>query len=283
MAEDVQAEIRKRARGLLVSGEAKLVIGWTEGTEPSRLRPYFCASPEETDRLVVDGRSTHDLATYLTRAELADLKPIAIVAKPADIRAVVVLLQEDQIKPDDVRVIGVRVEPVGSPEAEVEMLPGASLDDYVRYLNDEVKGSELADDVMARVREIEKLSPAERFEFWRREFDRCIKCYACREACPMCYCRSCIVEKNQPQWISAAASPRGNFAWNLVRAMHLAGRCIACGACERACPAGIPLMLLNRHVAETTREAFGHLAGYDPEGGYCYAKWETGDSDELFG
>ena len=42
-------------------------------------------------------------------------------------------------------------------------------------------------------------------------------------------------------------------------------------------------MLLNRKLAEATREAFEHIAGYDPEGGYCYARYNEEDSDELFG
>jgi formate dehydrogenase subunit beta len=275
VSREVQEEIRGRARRLLDSGEAKLVIGWGEGTEPSRLRPLFATSPDEADRLVTDERSVHNLAAYLVRAELEPLRPIAIVAKPEDIRSVVVLVQEDQISREDVRIIGVRTAPL-------ELLPGSTLEDYIRYLDDEVKGSELGPELLEGVRRLEGLAPDERLEFWLSEFDRCIRCYACREACPLCYCRRCIVDENQPQWVSTAPSPRGNLAWNLVRAMHLAGRCVLCGACERACPAGIPLMLLNRRLAETTKNEFDYIAGYDPEAGYCYTRFDAADSDEIF-
>lgn len=49
-------------------------------------------------------------------------------------------------------------------------------------------------------RKLEQMTSVERFSFWEGEFSRCIKCYACRAACPMCWCRRCVVDNNQPQW-----------------------------------------------------------------------------------
>jgi len=57
------------------------------------------------------------------------------------------------------------------------------------------------------VREIERIAAMtaeERAAFWTARFARCTRCYACRAACPLCYCTRCIVEKNVPQWISSA-------------------------------------------------------------------------------
>ena len=68
-----------------------------------------------------------------------------------------------------------------------------------------------------------------------------------------------------PRWIESSAHERGNFAWNIIRAMHLAGRCIACDECTRVCPAGIPLNLLNREVEKEIKEKFGYVAGMDTE------------------
>ncbi len=71
-------------------------------------------------------------------------------------------------------------------------------------------------------------SPAERWAFWKAEFARCVKCYACRQVCPMCYCERCIVDKNRPVVIDTSATLKGNFAWHITRAFHLAGRCVGC-------------------------------------------------------
>ena len=91
-----------------------------------------------------------------------------------------------------------------------------------------------------------------------------MRCYACRQVCPLCFCERCVADKSRPQWIETAPHPRGNLAWHLTRALHLAGRCVGCGECERACPAGIPLALLNRKVPQVVEERFGYRASDDP-------------------
>ena len=110
-----------------------------------------------------------------------------------------------------------------------------------------------------------QMSPAERMSFWAQEFERCVKCYACRQVCPLCYCERCIADKNRPVAIDTSATPKGNFAWHITRAFHLAGRCVGCGECARACPAGIPLGLLNLTLARAAEKHFGYQAGMDPK------------------
>jgi ferredoxin len=109
------------------------------------------------------------------------------------------------------------------------------------------------------------MPPAERMAFWTEEFNRCVKCYACRQVCPMCYCERCIVDKNRPIAIDPAPSTKGNFAWHIARAFHLAGRCVGCGECSRACPAGIDLALLNISLHIAAQKNFGYEAGIDPK------------------
>ena len=120
-------------------------------------------------------------------------------------------------------------------------------------------------DRYAALDEFMKLSREERMAFWREEFSRCIKCYACRQACPVCYCNRCIVDKNRPIAFDTSATLKGNFAWHIVRAFHEAGRCIGCGECQRACPVGIRLGLLNLALARSAEVNFEYRAGMDPE------------------
>jgi ferredoxin len=129
---------------------------------------------------------------------------------------------------------------------------------------------------------LEGMKPKERLAFWRNEFDRCLRCYACRQACPLCYCKECIVEKNQPQWIPSSPGPKGNFSWNAIRAMHLAGRCVLCGACGRACPVGIPLGALSRLTDKVTQKEFGYRAGYDTQTAPPMRTFKPEDNDSLF-
>lgn len=68
-----------------------------------------------------------------------------------------------------------------------------------------------------------------------------------------------------PAWFSRANSLKGNLSWNVTRAMHLAGRCIDCGECERACPVGIPLRDLNKKIEKDVKELFNYEAGSSVE------------------
>lgn len=98
----------------------------------------------------------------------------------------------------------------------------------------------------------------------------------------MCCCDRCIADMNQPQWLDTSAHPLGNFAWNITRAFHLAGRCINCGECERACPVDIPLMTLNRFLARQVRDHFdGYLAGYDTDDYQPFASYKPDDNESF--
>ena len=74
---------------------------------------------------------------------------------------------------------------------------------------------------------------------------------------PCATARAASSEKHRPQWISPAIDETGNTAWNIVRAFHLAGRCTGCDECARACPADIRLDLINRKLARVVEQRFG--------------------------
>jgi len=275
----VSQELQEKAKELLEKGEVEQIIGYGPGTRPGTARPVFLTLPEESPCLIWTPACVHNLVVYLTRKETRGRGKVAITAKGCDVRALFVLIQEKQLRREDVYVIGLSCQGVLSKEA----LAGGRWELSEETMADKCKICQVrtpleydflvgekveprpagVDPYAARIEELESRSSEERWEFWRRELSRCIKCYACRQACPLCYCRRCITEKSVPQWIDKSAHLRGNLAWNLIRAFHLAGRCVGCGECERACPVNIPLMLLNQKMSREVAAQFGYVAGMD--------------------
>ncbi|MDH7516040.1 MAG: 4Fe-4S dicluster domain-containing protein [Bacteroidota bacterium] len=266
-------EVAAIAKDLLERGVVKAVIGYA-AAGPNRTRPFIARTAEQANALVFNRHALNNLAVFLTRRRKPVAGPVAVVAKGCDVRALIMLMQEQQVRREDVHIIGVTcggvASSMGTPWSVETAAPKcAHCRFHTPHLYDSLaEGTEevgpLPDRSGERIKELEALPPDERFAFWAEQFSRCIRCYACREVCPICSCEQCVADKNQPQWIDRSPTSRGNFAWNLVRAFHLAGRCIGCNECERACPADIPLSLLNRKLAMTALEEFHYIAGTDP-------------------
>ena len=269
--------MRELARKLLAEGTVQVVIGYEEGRRG--VKPVFITDPADAGRLVFNHRCVHNLATYLNprRSHVARLGKPAVVVKGCDAAAVAALVRESQIKREDIVLIGVRCGGVfRSPEFQGELTadtiaprcPTCTLrrpkkvDHLIGDPPENPPGVNVLD---AQIHELEAKSPAERFAFWTEAFTRCVRCNACRQVCPLCHCDRCISDKTQPQWIESSAHPRGNMAWHMTRAMHMAGRCVGCGECERACPADIPLSLLYRKMSKTVETHFGFVATDDPD------------------
>ena len=252
----IQEQYRSEAAAMLSSGEVKLVIGFGAGSTADRRRPVFARTAEETGKFVLDPACIANLTTYLVSGGLlSDGKKVAIFLKPDSIRSLNILISESQIRPEQVVIFGYAIE-----NGEIMPLSGRSISDFTE-IGGRIRSATPPPAVLKEAEQIEAMSPAERFEFWKAQFSKCIKCYACRQACPMCYFKRCIVDVNQPQWINTSSHTLGNFEWNIVRAFHLAGRCAACGACDRACPVNIPLRLINYRMGKEVKEAFNYYAG----------------------
>jgi ferredoxin len=272
MGHEIQNSIRVRARELLSLGEVGCVVGH-EQSPKGRVRPTFVYDEADADRLVWDRTCYHNLVVYLRDLAMSTRRQdapdrVAVVARPCDVRALNVLIHEEQLARDQVFVIGV---------ACPGMLDGAGVvQDYcqrckerVPVFYDALVGEppqvEVEDETWADVCELEALNPTERLAFWAREFDRCIRCYACRQACPGCYCFECLAEQADPAWVSIAHQVPEKAFFHVMRAYHLAGRCVECHACDQACPMHIPLSLLNRKIAKEVETLFDYVAGGDPE------------------
>jgi len=286
-------ELQELARKLLNEGTVKVVIGYEEG--PRGVRAAFITDPTQSEKLVFDKRCVQNLVAYLNprRKHLIQLGKAAIVVKGCDARSVAGLIREKQIERGNVVVIAMRCGGVLENPANESELTCETVS--VRCANCDVREPKLYDYILgvlppeppvnpARAEQIAALklmTSAERWQFWTEQLSRCIRCHACREACPMCFCVQCTADKTQPQWIDPSSTPRANRAWQTMRTLHQAGRCVDCLECERACPEHIPLGLLARYVADAVEQRFAYKSCDDPSVPAPLGVYRTDDDEEF--
>lgn len=286
--ESVTAQLRSIARRLLESHQVGILVGYAKGSLPDTTTPFFATKPEDTDQLVWNRHCHNNLSVYLTKKLVRKLGRVALVAKGCDVKSVVGLIQENQIKREDVLIIGIAcdgVEVGGTPASKChacDVKTPPLYDELVgQATNHRQQQSPDKSGLEEEIRQIEQMDREERWNYWQQQFARCIRCYACRAVCPMCYCETCITDKHRPQWIPTSAHGKGNLAWNIIRALHLAGRCIGCDECARVCPAGIRLELINRKLALEIKQAFGYEPGKAVEINPPLATYRPEDKEEF--
>lgn len=255
------AEIQDIAADLLTREKVSCVIGYENGTH-GNVRPVFIYEPEYVSRLIWNERCTHNLVRYLMDKKNEYL---AIVVKPCDARAINVMLAEHRLSREHLFIIGIKCSGVkvnGHLQARCQ-----TCTERTPVIFDKLVGDEPAtishDTAPAEIayQKLEGLSPQEKMDFWLSQFDQCIRCYACRQACPICSCPTCMYERDDSQWIGPGIGITEKRSFHLGRAFHLAGRCVGCNECERVCPVELPISMLNQKIHQEIEDRFNFTAG----------------------
>ena len=291
-------KIREIAGRLLQSGAVEMVIGFRAGTVPMMNEPHFAKTPAEAQRLVWDSHCGINLANYLTDRK----EKIGVVAKGCDSRNIVTHIIENKIKREQLVIIGVPCKGMVDKRKIAMKCPGEITEaietetgltakgngfsqdfekkDVLQHncslcihrnpvIHDEIVGAPVAEqqgvDRYADVRSLEAMTPEQRWKYFDDLLAPCIRCYACRNACPLCYCPTCFVDEARPQWVGKSQDPSDVRTFHFLRAYHCAGRCTDCGACERACPVGINMRTFTKKLEKDCLDLFGWEAGLDPE------------------
>jgi len=307
-------KIREIAGRLLKDGTVEMVIGFRRGTLPMMCEPHFARSEAEVANLVWDGNCGINLANYLTDRK----EKIAVVAKGCDSRNIVTHVIENKIKREQVVVIGVPClgmidkRKVGAmapgeihkvrEEADKIVVTGDGFEEVLdkkdvlqqncavcRHRNPVIHDELVADPVDEQpdvdryedVRAVEALSAKERWRYFDDLLAECIRCYACRNACPLCYCPTCFVDESRPQWVGKSQDPVDVRTFHFLRAYHCAGRCTDCGACERACPVGINMRVFTKKLEKDCLDLFGWEAGLSTDDRPPLDTYRPSDPDDF--
>ena len=314
----MEQKLRQEAKALLESGRVTRIVGHEAGSLKFATTPLITTEAEGAERLLINPFITNNLAVYLPGLK----GKTGIAAKACDSRAIVSLVQDNQLAREDVIILGIPCRGVVDV-AKIEHKLGRDRDeiDDITYEGDSVTvtiagektnlaaAEALQDDCLAcvssapaeydifigeavehahdqdlsraRIAELEAMTSDKRWAFWREHFSRCIRCYACRQVCPACFCERCFAEEAEPRWLNNAPHWQDNLMFQAIRVLHTAGRCVDCGECERACPAGIPLRSLTAKMDELVLEHFDYKAGTDISAEPLMTAYQTEESEEL--
>lgn len=297
----MQEVMIKRAKELLADGTVNRVIGWKKGEFAYDVTPAIFETPEEIDKdFVYDDFAAANVSKYLVKESRKEGKILAFM-KPCDTYSFNQLIKEHRVVRENVYIIG--IPSWGKVDAEkIKSLGITGITGAKRDGNDVVVSTLYGDEKVAfadvvlekcktckskkhvifdeligedgdviesarfdMVEKLENMTAQERYEFWREQLSKCIRCNACRNVCPACTCEKCVFDNPASGVENKAISDSfEENMFHIVRAFHVAGRCTDCGECSRVCPQNIPLHLLNRKFIKDINSLYGeYQAGED--------------------
>lgn len=290
MQEGVEKEMLERAKSLLASNTVNRVMGWKNGLFGYDVTPGVFSSAEELDSsFVYNEFCGANLSKYLIAQSRKEGKILAFL-KPCDTYSFNQLVKEHRIWRENVYVVGVpcfefKDVPEGGSIEEARFEERCGVCKSKKHVAfDELVGDDgevVESTRFDKVSELEGMTPAQRYDFWRGELSRCIRCNACRNVCPACSCELCVFD-NPDSGVSqkAAADSFEENMFHIIRAFHVAGRCTDCGECSRVCPQRIPLHLLNRKFIKDINGIYGdYQAGEDAEAKAPLNTFSTDDDE----
>ena len=292
-------KIRECAGRLLAEGVVEGFIGYRKGTVPMMHEPVLVRDAGGVEELYWDSFCSLNLCNYLTKRT----DKVGVVVTGCSSRNVVTHLVENQVARERVYLVGVPCEGMIDHRAVARLWEGREIEavedegEYFvvkgggaeeRYekgkylqsncavcrhrnpvLYDELLGEPVEEqaevEVYGDVARIEGMDSEEKWGFFTRMISGCIRCYACRNACPLCYCPTCFVDESNPQWVGKSSDGTDTMTFHVLRAYHCAGRCTDCGACERVCPVGIPVRQFTKKLNKDCEELFTWEAGLEVE------------------
>ena len=292
-------KIRETAKKLLKEGRVDVFIGYKKGSVPLMNEPLLISDPEKVDLLHWDSNCGLNLCNYLTKRT----DKIGVLATGCNSRNMVTHIVENQIKREQLYIVGVPCtgmidhravsravkyrEILSYEEKDGKFtVKGSDFEEtfekkdflqsncavcghrnpveYDELVADKVEDKEETE-AFKDVEKIESMDSEKRWGFFTRMISNCIRCYACRNACPLCYCTTCFVDESQPQWVGKSSDPTDTMTFHFLRAYHCAGRCTDCGACERVCPMGITMRQFTKKLNKDAKKLFDWEAGLDLE------------------
>jgi formate dehydrogenase subunit beta len=312
-----RSQILEEIKKIFDTTDIQYIIGYSNDSCGFQAVPFFAKKKEDVKQLIFSPFCVNNLAMYLKNYEGS--RKIGIVVKGCDSRSVIQLITEKRIPRENLVIIGISCGGVIDQKKFQKKFPNivdrvdiVEKDDFffftVKGKNHQVPKKEivlekclhceyptpllydvllgekkqpLGSENYTDVKQTEEKSLMEKWKFWETQFNRCIRCYACRNICPVCYCKECSAEQLNPQWLRRSVTLSENTVWHLTRAMHVAGRCAGCGECERVCPMNIPLMLLNKKILKEVKELFEYTPGISVDEKPLLAAYKPDDPEEC--